>query len=160
MWARAIAQLIGFTSIAMSYFVAGRYQGTSRRSYSIILLGATGLILCVFGFLLIVFNPLDLASIYSSTRIFTIVNIALLSYIILFLYRKIKPVTGEITSLVGAPLAFFCLWLGQFSFLVYSMVNNNAAILIGSQVARIVGFVFFVLIYYLARKESKSDAFG
>jgi len=160
MWVRVVAQTIGFSLIATSYFVAGRYQGTSKRSYSIILLGTTSLILGVFGLLFILFSPLDLASVYSSIRVFTIVNLAVLSYIILFLCRKIGLANDRPKNLLSAPLAFFCLWIGQFSFLVWSMSNNNTYILMASQVARIAGFVLLIQIYYQARKEALTVACG
>ena len=38
MWVRVVTQTVGFTLMALSYVVAGRFQGTSRRSYLIILL--------------------------------------------------------------------------------------------------------------------------
>lgn len=158
MWVRAIAQLIGFTSIAMSYFVAGRYQGTSKRGYSIISLGTAFLILVVFLFLFMFFEPLKLESVYSSISIFTVVNLALISYIILFLYRKIQLAKNRFKDLLNTPLAFFFLWLGQFSFLFWSVANHSVIFLIGSQVTRIVGLALFVQIYYSARKESSTDA--
>jgi len=160
MWVRVLTQSIGFTLIAISYLIAGRYQGTSRRSYSIILLGTTSLVFSVFGFLTLFLSPLKLASVYSSNSLFTVVNLALLSFIILFLFRKMYLARVKSKNLLSAPLAFVFLLLGQFIFLVWSTVSNDTIILIGSQVARIVGFVLFVQIYYASRKESLTDACG
>jgi hypothetical protein len=158
MWLRVITQSIGFTLIVLSYYVAGRNQGTSKSSYLIILLGTTFLILGVFGLLFLLFSPSNLLSVYTSTGLFTTFNLALLSYIILFLCRKIQLAKGRSKDLLSAPLAFVFLWVGQFSFLVWSIAISNTVILIGSQVARIVSFVLFVLIYYAASKESSTDA--
>ncbi len=123
MWVRVVTQTTGFSLIAISYFGAGRFQGTSRRSYLIILSGTAAVILGVFGFLFIFFSPLNLASVYSSTSLFTIVNLALLSYILLFLCRKIQLEKNRFKNLLSAPLAFVFLWLGQFIFLVWSRLT-------------------------------------
>lgn len=160
MWVRVVTQTIGFSLIALSYFVASWYQGTSKRSYLIILLGTVLLVLGVFGFLILFANPLDLAAIYGSNRIFAIVNLVLLSMVTVFLFRKIKFKNSKTPILLSAPLGFFCFWLGQFVFLVYSLVIHDTTVLIGSQIVRIVGFALFVQIYYSARKEALLNACG
>ncbi len=106
----------------------------------------------MFCFLFFFANPLDLAAIYGSNKIFTIVNLVLLSMVTVFLFRKIKFKNGKTHILLSASLAFFCFWLGLFLFLVYSMVIHDTGVLIGCQIARIVGFALFVQIYYSARK--------
>lgn len=160
MWVRVVTQTVGFSLIALSYFVASWYQGTSKLSYLIILVGTFLLVLSVFGVLLLLANPLDLAAIYGSNKIFTIVNLVLLSMVTVFLFRKMKFKNGKTPILLSALLGFFCFWLGQFIFLVYSMVINDTAVLIGSQVARIVGFALFIQIYYSAQKEASLYACG
>jgi len=153
MWVRVVTQTVGYSLMAVSYVVAGRFQGTSRRSYLIILLGVTALILSAFGLLFLFSDPAVLASVYSYIGIFTMVNLALLSYIILFLFRKIQLAKGGFKDLLSAPLAFVFLWIGQFSFLIWSVTDGGTIILIASQVARIMSFVLFVQIYYVASKE-------
>lgn len=160
MWVRVVTQTIGFSLITLSYFVASWYQGTSKRSYLVILICTILLILGVFGFLALLSKPLDLVAIYASNRIFTIVNLVLLSMVTVFLFRKIKFKNGKAQILLSAPLGFFCFWLGQFVFLVYSLVIHDTAVLIGSQIVRIVGFALFVQIYYSARKEALLNACG
>lgn len=160
MWVRVVTQTIGFSLITLSYIIAAWHQGTSKRSYLIILISTILLVLGVFEFLLLFANPLDLAAIYGSNRIFAIVNLVLLSMITVFLFRKIKFKNGKTPILLSAPLGFFCFWLGQFLFLVYSLVIHDSAVLIGSQIVRIVGFALFVQIYYSARKEALLDACG
>jgi len=160
MWVRVVTQTVGFSLIALSYFVASWYQGTSKRGYLIILVGTILLVLAVFGFLILFANPLDLAAIYGSNKIFTIVNLVLLSMVTVFLFRKIKFKNGKTHILLSASLAFFCFWLGLFLFLVYSMVIHDTGVLIGCQIARIVGFALFVQIYYSARKEALTDTCG
>lgn len=159
MWVRVMCQSTGFSLIALSYFVASRYQGTTKRSNLAILLGTTLLITGIFVFLFIFMGQLEWASIYSSPiRIFTIVNIALLSYISLFLFRKIKFTGSPLKNSLSSLLAFFSLLIGQCTFLVYSVADLDTVFLIGSQVARIVGFVFLIQIYYSARKEALAHA--
>lgn len=154
MWVRVITQFLGFSLISFSYFIVGKYQGTNLRNNLISLLGTMLLLLSAFGILFLFFNPLELVTVYSSTSIFTVFNLALLSYITIFLFRKIKFTNGIRKSTPTALLAFFCLWIGQLTFLIYSVAVNDTAILIGSQVARIVGFAFLIQIYYSAKKEA------
>ncbi len=155
MWIRVVTQSAGFTLIALSYFVASRYQGTTKRSSLSILLGTTLLITGIFTFLFIFLGQLEWASIYSSPiRIFTIVNLVLLSYITLFLFRRIKVTRSPLKNSLSGPLAFLSLWIGQLTFLVYSIADLDTIFLIGSQVARIVGFAFLIQIFYSAKKEA------
>ena len=157
MWLRVIIQTIGFALIAFSYFSAGRYQNITKYTYSIILIGSMGLVFSLFGALYFV-NPSDLASVYTDINLFSIVNIALLSYVILFLSRKLQLSSRRVSGLTSAPLAFACLWLGQLSLLIYALAGGGDAALLGSQVARVVGLALFLRMYYLASKERSTDA--
>jgi hypothetical protein len=106
-------------------------------------------------------GKIEWASIYSSPiHIFTIVNIALLSYITLFLFRRIKSTGSQIKKSLSGFLAFFSLLVGQCTFLVYSIAGLDTIFLIGSQVARLVGFAFLIQIYYSAKMEVSASACG
>jgi hypothetical protein len=157
MWVRVVTQTIGFVLIASSYLFAGRYQHTTKQSYLVILSGSAALILIAFG-LLFVINPSGLASVYSDNQLFAIANLALLSYIILFLFRKLQLTNRGASALVSGPMAFTFLWLGQFSFLVWVLADGGDIALIGSQVARVISFVIFLRIYYTASKEQSTNA--
>jgi len=153
MWMRAIAQTIGFALIALSYLFAGRYQNVTKQGFLVILAGSTALMLSALS-LLYFTNPAGLPSIYLNIQLFTWANIALLSFIIFFLARKLLMTKTRNTALVASTLAFVCLWLGQIIFTVYTSAAGGIVPLVGSQVARIVSFAIFILIYYLASKEA------
>ena len=157
MWLRVVTQTIGYVLIASSYLFAGRYQHTTKQSYMVILSGSTALILIAFGLLSII-NPSGLESVYSDNKLFTVANLALLSYIILFLIRKLQLTNRGVSALISGPIAFTFLWIGQFSFLVWALANGGDIALIGSQVARVVSFVIFLRIYYAASKEQSTNA--
>lgn len=157
MWLRVVTQTIGFVLIAFSYLFAGRYQNTTKRSYSIILSGTAALI---FGAFIILFlaNPIGLDSVYSNNEIFAAINLALLSYVILFLVRKLQLIKLRVTDIIVAPIAFLALWLGQFSFLVFTFAGGGTIALVGSQIARVVGLALFIYLYYQVSKETLNNA--
>ena len=156
MWLRVITQTIGFALIVSSYVFAGRYQNKVKQSYLVILAGSTVLMLAAFG-LLFAINPTGLSSVYSTNKILAAINLALLSYIIIFLIRKVS-LKNRVSDSISGLVAFFSLWIGQFSFLVWGLANGGDAALVGSQIARLVGFAIFLRIYYLASKESSINA--
>ena len=157
MWLRVVTQTIGFVLIAFSYLSAGKYQNTPKRSYLIILAGTTTLI---FGAFMILFltNPSGLESVYSRNEIFATINLGLLSYILLFLARKLQLIKLKAADLIFAPFAFLALWLGQFSFLVFAFAGGGNIALVGSQIARVVGLALFIQIFYQASKETANNA--
>jgi hypothetical protein len=159
MWIRVITQTIGFSLIALSYITAGRYQNTTKNSYMIILAGTTALILGAF-MLLFVFSPFDLELVYSYNNFFAITNLALLSYVIFFLLRKLQLTKTGYRGLINAPLAFVFLWIGQFSFLAWTLIGGGTFAQLGSQIARVVGLLLFVQIYYAVSRGLKADACG
>ncbi len=156
MWVRSIAQNIGFILIALSYFFAGRYQNETKHGYLVIFSGSTALLLLVLGLLSII-NPPGLQSVYLNTSLFTIANIGLLSFIIVFLLRKLLMEKDRAKALSISLLAFTSLWLGQLIFLHYSLVESSSTILIGSQIARIASFAILLIIYYKTTKEVSAD---
>jgi hypothetical protein len=157
MWVRVVTQTIGFVLVAFSYLFAGRFQNTTKRSYLVIL---SGMIALIFGAFIILFlaNPSGLVSVYSINEIFAMINLALLSYILLFLVRKLQLIKLKVSDLIIAPIAFLALWLGQFSFLVFSFAGGGNLALVGSQIARVVGLALFIQIYYQASKETSNYA--
>jgi hypothetical protein len=158
MWMRVITQSVGFVMITFSYIFASRYQETTKRSYLYILLGMTSLIASAFAvLLLLVISPAELASVYSYNDGFAIFNLSLLSFIVLFLIRKLQLAKNKV-DMISAPVAFFFLWIGQFSFLVWSFAEGGDLALLMTQVARVIGFVIFVQIYYMASKELATNS--
>lgn len=157
MWVRVVTQTIGFSFIALSYITAGRYQNTTKKSYMIILTGTTALILAAFG-VLFLFSPFDLELVYSYNNFFAIANLVLLSYIILFLLRKIQLAKTGNRGMINAPLAFVFLWIGQFSFLAWTLIESGTVAQVGSQIARVLGLALFVQIYYAVSRESATNA--
>jgi len=156
MWLRSITQTTGFILIALSYFFAGRYQKATKHGYLVILSGSTALLLLVLGLLSII-NPPGLQLIYTNTSFFTLTNIGLLSFIIVFLLRKSLMERARAKALSISLLAFSSLWLSQLIFIYYSLVEKNATILIGSQIARLASFVILIIIFYKATKEVSTD---
>jgi hypothetical protein len=156
MWLRAVTQTIGFSLIAVSYIFASRNQNTSKQSYLVILAGSCSLMFSALGVLYFL-NPSGLSLIYSYTQLFSLVNIALLSYIIIFLDKKLLNAKTRSSGLFFSMLAFVCLWLGQIVFLVFALANGGVVALVGSQIARIVGFAIFIIIYYSASKEASHN---
>ncbi len=153
MWLRTITQTIGFSLIAASYIFAAKNQNTSKQSYATILAASAALMLTAFSTLYFL-NPTGLSSIYTYIQFFAWANIALLSYIIIVLDIKLLRKQSRTSALAISMLAFFCLWLSQFVFLIFSLAQGGAFALVGSQVARIASFVIFILIYYSASKEA------
>ncbi len=127
MWIRVITQFLGFTLLSFSYFIVGKYQGANRNNYLITILGTLLLFLIAFGVFLLV-SPLELLSVYSFSSIFTIFNLFLLSYITIFLSRKIKHTKKLFEKAPPALFAFFSLWIGQLAFLIYSEAINDTPI--------------------------------
>jgi hypothetical protein len=158
MWMRVITQSVGFVLITLSYIFASRLQETSKRSYLFIFLGATSLVASAFMVLfLLEVAPQELLTVYSYNDVFAVFNLSLLSFIILFLTRKLQLVKRKFVDLVGAPVAFFFLWVGQLSFLIWSFADGGDLAQVMTQVARVVAFAIFVQIYYMASKEAATD---
>ncbi len=151
MWLRVVTQTLGFTLIALSYFLSGRSQKETKQNISSVALGSLVLIIGVFSFLLLIY-PAGLTSVYSYNMLFTVTNIGLLSYILFFIIKRLELATENIATLISAPVAFAFIWLGQFSFLIYKLDSGQAS-LIGSQIAMIVGLAIFIRIYYLNSKR-------
>jgi hypothetical protein len=151
MWLRVVTQTLGFTLIALSYFLSGRSQKETKQNISSVALGSLVLIIGVFSFLLLIY-PAGLTSVYSYNMLFTVINIGLLTYILFFIIKRLELATENIATLISAPVAFAFIWLGQFSFLIYKLDSGQAS-LIGSQIAMIVGLAIFIRIYYLNSKR-------
>jgi hypothetical protein len=158
MWLRVVTQTCGFLLIAISYLLAGRIKRETKLTIptiSLILVLAATL---TFGLLDISNNP-GLSIIYSLNELFAVANIALLSYIIIFLIRNIQLSRTNSTDLIGAPIAFAAFWLGQLSYLIWEYTRSDVA-LVGSQVARVISLAIFIYIYYLASKEASAGDNG
>jgi len=150
MWLRVVTVTLGFALIAVSYFLSGKSKGgITKHNFFTISLWSSISIICVLGVLLFI-NPSGLASIYSFNQLFTIANLALLSYILFFIVRNLEMSEG-VSNLISAPLAFAFIWLGQFSFLIWKLDGGNAS-LVGSQIAPIIGLVLFIRMYYIIGK--------
>jgi len=152
MWLRVLTQTTGFLLITLSYILSGKIQRTTR--YNLLTISLVIIIGTIFIFgLLNTTNPPGLSIIYSINDLFTMVNLALLSYIIVFLARRFSLAKPKISLLVSAPLAFAVFWLGQFSYLNWEYTRIDIA-LVGSQIARVISLILFIRIYYLASKEA------
>lgn len=156
MWLRSISQSAGFILLALSYFFAGRYQNETKHGYLVIFSGSTALMLLVLG-LLSTINPLGLQSIYQNTSLFSIANTGLLSFIIVFLLRKILLQRDKAKALSISVLAFSFLWLNQLIYIYYSLVERSSIFLISSQIARTVSFVILLVLFYKVAKEVSAD---
>jgi hypothetical protein len=156
MWSRVITQTWGFTLIASSYFLSGRAQRTTKHSHLAITIWSVVSVICIF-VLLYVINPPGLVSVYSYNEVFAIVNIALLSYIIFFIVRRLELATGSVSGLISAPVAFAFIWLGQFLFLIWNLDAGGQAALIGSQIAPLIGLALLIRIYYLVSKRCQQE---
>jgi hypothetical protein len=152
MWLRVVTQTIGIGLIASLYLFASRYQHITKINYLRILGTSTILIICAFGALYF-FDPSNIASVYADTNLFSVLNLTLLSIITCLLLRKIRLAPKKHSGLLGAPIAFFSLWLGQLFFLIFSYAHGGIIALIASQIARVVSLAIFIGIYYVANKE-------
>jgi hypothetical protein len=160
MWLRVATQTWGFTLIASSYFLSGRSQKETKHRFLAISLWSIISVICIFGLLLVI-NPTGLSSVYSINAIFTLTNIALLTYIIFFIIRKLELANGGVSGLISAPVAFAFLWLGQFSFFIWKLDGNSGdAALIGSQIAPLIGLILFIRMYYLTSKRCREPVDG
>jgi hypothetical protein len=159
MWLRVITQTTGLVLITSSYMFASRYQNTGKHSLLTISLGSTALIISVF-VLLFFINPSGLPLVYTDIDYFAIANLVLLTYILIFLIRKLFLEQHGVSTLIGGVVAFACLWIGQVSFLVWALANGGDIPLYGSQIARIVSFSIFLLIFYETGKEASHNAIG
>jgi hypothetical protein len=157
MWLRVVTQTIGIGLIAFLYIFASRYQHVTKTSYLLILAGSTVLILGAFGALYF-FNPSNIASVYTDTNLFSLLNIVLLSFITCLLVRKVQLTSNKHSGVLTAPVAFFCLWLGQLFFLIFGYAGGGVVALIASQIARVASLALFIRIYYVANKEVSSYA--
>ncbi len=153
MWVRVVTQTWGFTLIALSYFLSNRAPKTTKHTIIDISVWSIVAVIFIFG-LLMLLNPPGSPSVYSENVIFTVANLFLLSYILVFITRKFELTSGSASGLVSAPLAFALLWLGQFCFLLWDVDGGGEASLISSQVTRVISLVIFIRIYYQVSKES------
>ncbi|MDD3792981.1 MAG: hypothetical protein PHY74_07605 [Candidatus Bathyarchaeota archaeon] len=151
MWLRVVTQTLGFTLIASSYLLSGENKGGTKFSLFTLSVWSIFSVICFFG-LLFVINPVGALSIYSVNGIFTVANLALLTYILYFLITKLELKQGSVYGLVSAPVAFAFLWLGQFSFLIWKFDGGTAS-LFGSEITRVISLVLFIRIYYLASRR-------
>jgi hypothetical protein len=155
MWIRVITQTWGFILIASSYYLSRKREKTTK--FGLIDLSAWSVVsvICIFG-LLVLLNPaMILATVYVSNGFFSIVNLALLSYIFIFLLRNLDSAKNLAKGMVATPLVFALLWLGQLCFLIWDIDKSQVALL-GSQASRAAGLGIFIWIYYLVSKESKT----
>jgi hypothetical protein len=152
MWLRVITQTGGFILIALSYIFAGRTQRKTTMNLPTISLILILAAIISFG-ILDQINPPGLSIIYSLNNLFTVANLALLSYIIVFLVRNYQVSPHKNAGLITVLVAFAAFWAGQFSYLLWEYTRSDAALL-GSQVARVIGLALLVQMYYLASKEA------
>jgi hypothetical protein len=159
MWLRVITQTSGFMFIAFSYFFSNRTQRLTKHSISF---QSVSLIILVIVFSLfaslVAVDPPGLNYVYSINNIFTIVNLALLSYIILFLL--VKRTLTRPSDLLSVSIGFAAIWIGQLFFLLWDILDRDENILLGSQIGRIVGLLVFIYIYYQVSKEAPAIDFG
>jgi MFS family permease len=155
MWLRVIMQTGGFALIAASYILHRRSQRKTSLNLQTIALLLILVAIITFG-LLDVFNPPGLSIIYSLNDLFSIANLALLSYIILLLVRNYGISPDKNRGLITVPVAFAAFWSGQISFLLWEYTRSDAA-LIFSQVGRVIGLALLIQMYYLAGKEVSED---
>jgi hypothetical protein len=157
MWLRVVTQTIGIVLITSSYLFVSRYQHISKSSYLITLVGSTALAFVAFAALYF-FQPYGLYAVYADSRIFSLLNIILLSFIICLLARRLQSKSKAGSGLISAPVAFIFLWLGQIFFLIYAYANGGNIALIVSQITRLISLVLFIRIYYIASKEVSTYA--
>jgi hypothetical protein len=155
MWLRVITQTAGIALIALSYVLAGRNQRKTNLNLPTISLILILAAIIAFGFLDAI-NPPGLSIIYSLNDLFTIANLALLSYIIVLLVRNYQVSAYKNTGLLAVPVAFAAFWSGQLSYLLWEYTRSDAA-LVGSQVARVIGLALLIQMYYFASKEASED---
>jgi hypothetical protein len=148
MWLRVITQTGGFFLIAFSYYFGGRLQKTAKYDLQTLALTAIISVICIFG-LLVTIHPLGLTSIYQVNDYFTLVNLGLLSYMLIRLTIQLISANNKNYSVISSIIAFAVLWIGQFCFLVWDLFEGEAVLLL-SQVLRIVGLALFIRIFYLA----------
>jgi hypothetical protein len=152
MWLRVITQTGGFTLIAISYILAGRNQQRTILNLPTIALVLILPVIIAFGFLDLI-NPPGLSIIYSINGLFAVANLALLTYVIVFLLKNYIGTLHKNTGLLVVLVAFAAFWSGQLSYLLWDYTRSNAA-LVGSQVARVISLVLLVQMYYFASKEA------
>jgi hypothetical protein len=152
MWLRVTTQTAGFALIAISYILAGRNQRKTTLNLQTIALVLVLFAIIAFGVLDLI-NPPGLSIIYSLNDLFTVANLAFISYIILFLFRNYWISPHRNTGLITVPVAFAAFWSGQVSFLLWEYTRSDAA-LIGSQVGRVIGLALLIVMYYFASKEA------
>jgi hypothetical protein len=152
MWLRVVTQTGGFLLIVISYLLAGRIKRETKLTIPTISLILVLAVTIAFGLLDISNNP-GLSIIYELNELFAVANLALLSYIIIYLIRNIQLSRANSTGLIGAPIAFAAFWLGQLSYLIWEFTLSDVA-LVGSQVTRVISLAIFIYIYYLASKEA------
>jgi hypothetical protein len=155
MWIRVITQTWGFTLIAASYYLSKKNTKLTKFSFFDLSALSIVLVIFIFGFMLLTSPAMILDSVYVDNGYFTIANLALLTYIFLFLLKHLETSTNIVKGMVVAPLVFALLWLGQFCFLIWDIDKSSFA-LVGSQIARVLGFAVLIWIYYLVIKESRS----
>lgn len=152
MWLRVITQTGGFALMAVSYILAGRTQRRTTLNIPTIALILILAAILAFG-VLDVINPPGLSIIYSLNGLFTIANLALISYIIFFVVRNYQLSPNKNTGLLAVPVAFVAFWSGQLSYLLWEYTRSDAALL-SSQIARVIGLVLLIVMYCLASKEA------
>jgi hypothetical protein len=159
MWLRVITQTGGFLLIALSYYLSNRSQNQKKSRYSfatisLFLVISVTILFC----LLVIINPSGLTSVYILNDYFTVANLCLLGYIIIFLTLKFMH-SNRARTLVSAPIAFTLLWIGQLMFLVWD-VGSSEIPLLSSQIVRIAALAIFIEIYYLAIREAPASDCG
>jgi hypothetical protein len=154
MWLRVVMQSWAFALIAFSYFLSDdssikrRYHVLSLLSWSLVLL------MCFFGLLCVIY-PVCLASVFNVNGIFAILNLALLTYIGLFLIHRLEQTSSNIPGLISTPIAFALLWLGQFCFFIWD--NDGTQIgLVTSHIARLIGLLIFIRSCFLMNRRPKA----
>ncbi len=152
MWLRVVSQTWAFAFIALSYFLSNITQESTKRNVLSILSWSFVFLMAILGLLIVVF-PVTLSSVYSANEVFTVVNLALLSYVILLLLNRLEHLDGPVFGLISAPIAFSLLWFGQFSFLIWNL-DGGSITLITSHLSRIIGLLLFIRLYYRAKKEA------
>lgn len=150
MWLRVVTQTLGYTLLASSYLLSRKNNRTSKFSFSTLSVWSIVSVISLFGLLLVI-DPIGTLSIYSVNGIFTVANLALLTYILYFIITNLEMKQGSVYGLVSAPIAFAFLWLGHFSFLIWKFDGGTAS-LYSSEITRVISLILFIRIYYLVSR--------
>jgi hypothetical protein len=146
LWLRLITLGFGYAFIAFSYYFSSRTEEVTKNSLYMIS-SASVITLLLFSIVAFLSPPfLKIPSAKVADECFRVGNLVLLMYVLYHLVQRLESSHQQVSGM-WAPTAFFLMWLGQYSGLIWGIDGSQSALVFG-HAARLASLIVFLRVYY------------